>query len=152
MSHPAPEPALADAAADGQPANTTGDTQVDAYLRDEMRRWQEDFGFDESVLVESIRRSIHAFRPFLLFRGGRDAIREVCRDAHDEADRSRRRLNRGGEFGQAGREETVQRGTYLSQLRSKRRPPTGCRTRHWKTSTRKFPPADGAAPRRTSSA
>jgi formylglycine-generating enzyme len=112
-AHPAPEPALVDASADGQPVNTTGDTQVDAYLRDEMRRWQEDFGFDESVLVESIRRSIHAFRPFLLFRAGRDAIREVCRDAHDEADRSRRRLNRGGEFGQAGREETVQRGTYL---------------------------------------
>ena len=110
---PVPEPALADVTADGQPANTTGDTQVDAYLRDEMRRWQEDFGFDESVLVEIIGRSLHAFRPFLLFRGGHDAIQEVCRDAHDEADRSRRRLNRGGEFGQAGREETVQRGTYL---------------------------------------
>jgi formylglycine-generating enzyme len=112
-ANPVPEPALADSALDGQPANTTGDSQVDAYLRDEMRRWQEDFGFDESVLVESIHRSIHAFRPFLLFRGGRDAVREVCRDAHDDADRSRRRLNRGGEFGQAGREETVQRGTYL---------------------------------------
>jgi formylglycine-generating enzyme len=111
---PGEEPSLSDNASDGKPVNTTGDSQVDAYLRGEMRRWQEDFGFDETVLVESIRRSIHAFRPFLLFRGGREAVQEICRDAHDDADRSRRRLNRAGQnFGRAGREETVQRGTYL---------------------------------------
>ena len=94
-------------------ACTTGDSQIDAYLRGEMRRWQEDFGFDETILAETVRRSIHAFRPFLLFRGGREAVQETCRDAHDDADRSRRRLNRGGEFGRAGREETVARGTYV---------------------------------------
>jgi formylglycine-generating enzyme len=104
---------LADNSPDGQPVHTTGDSQIDAYLRDEMRRWQDDFGFDEPVLAESIQRSIHAFRPFLLFRGGREAVQEVCRDAHDDADRSRRRLNRAGQFGRAGREDTVQRGTYL---------------------------------------
>ena len=108
------EPSLAGAASDGTTGGTTGDTEVDAYLRGEMRRWQEDFGFDETVLGETIRRSIHAFRPFLLFRGGREAVQEVCRDAHDDADRRRRRLNRGGQsFGRAGREDTVQRGTYL---------------------------------------
>ncbi len=113
-SKAAKEPSLSDAASDGKTPNTTGDSQVDAYLRGEIRRWQEDFGFDETVLVESIRRSIHAFRPFLLFRGGREAVQEVCRDAHDDADRSRRRLNRAGQnFGRAGREETLQRGTYL---------------------------------------
>jgi formylglycine-generating enzyme len=108
------EPPLADAASDAKMGNTTGDSQVDAYLRGEMRRWQEDFGFDETVLGETVRRSVHAFRPFLLFRGGREAVQEVCRDAHDDADRKRRRLNRGGQtFGRAGREDTVQRGTYL---------------------------------------
>lgn len=92
---------------------TTGDSQIDAFLRDEMRRWQDDFGFDESVRVTCVERSIHAFRPFLLFRGGREAVQEVCRDAHDDAERSRRRLNRGGQFGRAGREDTLQRGTYV---------------------------------------
>jgi formylglycine-generating enzyme len=94
-------------------APTTGDSQIDAFLRDEMRRWQDDFGFDESILVGCIERSIHAFRPFLLFRGGREAVQEVCRDAHDDAERSRRRLNRGGQFGRAGREDTLLRGTYI---------------------------------------
>ena len=105
--------AASDEATETAKGPTTGDTQIDASLRDEMRRWQDDFGFDETVLAASLARSIHAFRPFLLFRGGREAVGEVCRDAHDDAERSRRRLNRGGQFGRAGREETLQRGTYV---------------------------------------
>ena len=95
------------------PATTTGDSQIDAFLGDEMRRWQEDFGFDDDALHAGIRRAIHAFRPFLLFNGGREAITEVCRDAHEEAGRTQRRLGRVTRpLGRAGGEEATRSGAF----------------------------------------
>jgi hypothetical protein len=75
-------------------AVTSGDSQIDAMLGDELRRWQDDFGFDNDSLHAGIRRAIHAFRPFLFFNGGRESITEVCREAHEEAGRTQRRLGR----------------------------------------------------------
>ena len=88
-------PALAEKTADARSANvpgtstaaTTGDSQTDAFLGDGARRWQNNFGFDNDALHAGIRRAIHAFRPFLLFNGGRESIAEVCREAHEEAGR-----------------------------------------------------------------
>jgi len=107
-------PALLPTSADGHALITTGDSQIDALLGDEMRRWQEDFGFDARVHDEALRRALHAFRPFLLFAGGREAVPETCRLARDEADRTRRRMVRtAGVFGRVGREDTILRGTYV---------------------------------------
>ena len=34
------------------PALTTGDSQIDAFLRDELGRWQDEFGFDNDALQD----------------------------------------------------------------------------------------------------
>jgi sulfatase modifying factor 1 len=96
------------------PALTTGDSQIDAYLRDELSRWQDEFGFDSGALPRGIRRTIHAFRPFLLFTGGRESIAEVCREAHEEAAQTKRRLGRVSRpLGRAGGEEAVRSGNFV---------------------------------------
>lgn len=94
-------------------ALTTGDSQIDAFLRDEVRRWQDEFGFENDSLHTGVRRAIHAFRPFLLFTGGRESIREVCREAHEEAARSKRRLGRASRpLGRTGGEEAIRSGAF----------------------------------------
>jgi len=94
-------------------AATSGDSQIDAFLGDELRRWQDDFGFDNDALHAGVRRAIHAFRPFLFFNGGRESITEVCREAHEEAGRTQRRLGRVTRpLGRAGGEEATRSGAF----------------------------------------
>ncbi len=95
------------------PALTTGDSQIDAYLRDELRRWQDDFGFDSDALQAGVRRAMHAFRPFLFFTGGRESIPEICHEAHEEAGRGQRRLGRiSRPLGRTGSGESVRNGAF----------------------------------------
>ncbi len=95
------------------PALTTGDSQTDAFLHDELRRWQEEFGFETDALHTGVRRAIHALRPFLLFTGGRESIAEVCREAHEEAGRTKRRLGRASRpLGRTGGEEAIRSGAF----------------------------------------
>jgi sulfatase modifying factor 1 len=92
---------------------TTGDSQTDAFLGDELRRWQDEFGFDSDARLEGVRRAIHAFRPFLLFSGGRESIPEVCREAHDEAGRTKRRLGRiSRPIGRTVGDESLRSGSF----------------------------------------
>jgi formylglycine-generating enzyme required for sulfatase activity len=95
------------------PALTTGDSQIDAYLRDELARWQDEFGFDTDALHAGVRRAVHAFRPFLLFTGGRESIAEICREAHEEAGRTKRRLGRASRpLGRTGSDEAIRSGAF----------------------------------------
>jgi formylglycine-generating enzyme len=92
---------------------TTGDSQIDAFLGDELRRWQDEFGFETDALHAGVRRAIHAFRPFLLFTGGRESIPEVCREAHEEAGRTKRRLGRVSRpLGRTGGEQAIRSGVF----------------------------------------
>src|ERR1700722_10701110 len=95
------------------PALTTGDSQIDAFLRDELGRWQDEFGFDIDALHAGVRCAIHAFRPFLLFTGGRESIPEICREAREEAGRTQRRLGRiSRPLGRTGGEEAIRGGAF----------------------------------------
>ncbi|HEV8070775.1 MAG TPA: formylglycine-generating enzyme family protein [Planctomycetaceae bacterium] len=95
------------------PALTTGDSQIDAFLRDELGRWQDEFGFDNDALHAGVQSAIHAFRPFLLFTGGRESISEICREAREEAGRTQRRLGRiSRPLGRTGGEETIRGGAF----------------------------------------
>jgi sulfatase modifying factor 1 len=94
-------------------ALTTGDSQIDAFVRDELRRWQDEFGFDTDALHSGVRRAIHAFRPFLLFTGGHESIAEVCREAHEEAGRTKRRLGRVSRpLARTGGEAAIHTGSF----------------------------------------
>jgi hypothetical protein len=96
------------------PALTTGDSQIDSFLRDELGRWQDEFGFDNDALHAGVRCAFHAFRPFLLFTGGREAISEICREAHEEAGRTQRRLDRiSRPLGRTGGEEAIRGGAFV---------------------------------------
>jgi formylglycine-generating enzyme required for sulfatase activity len=92
---------------------TTGDSQTDAFLGDELRRWQDEFGFDTDALHEGVRRATHAFRPFLLFSGGRESILEVCHEAHEDAGRTKRRLGRiSRPLSRMGGDESLRSGSF----------------------------------------
>ena len=96
------------------PALTTGDSQIDAFLRDELGRWQDEFGFDNDALHAGVRCALHAFRPFLLFTGGRESIPEICREAREEAGRTQRRLGRiSRPLGRTGGEEAIRGGAFV---------------------------------------